>query len=68
MTITFEEVRQKLIEQGVATSAQSLNCTMGYFLRWQTGETLDFTKSSVAVQRARLRKIGIDIKKPYSAY
>ncbi|WP_407604761.1 phage/plasmid replication protein, partial [Pseudomonas aeruginosa] len=32
---------------------------------WKEGETFDLGKSAVQVHRARLRRIGIDIKKPY---
>lgn len=66
MNMTYDEIKQKLLDEGIVTSIQAANATLGYAMQWVHGATFDFTKSSTRVHRARLRKIGLDIKKPFT--
>ena len=65
MVITFLEIPDLLIEQGIVGSTSAANSAAFYAARWAYGEAFDLSKSQVSVNRARLRKIGIDIAKPY---
>ncbi|MGN9399952.1 phage/plasmid replication domain-containing protein [Pseudomonas syringae] len=58
------EIMSRLKATGI-TNTNSRNVTTAYAFRWACGEVFDQNKSSFKVVRARLRKIGIDIAKPY---
>lgn len=66
MNIT--EVSRLLESEGVVTHANSVRTTAMYFQLWKEGASFDLSKKQVQVHRARLRKIGIDIAKPYSDF
>lgn len=66
MPILWLDIPEMLLAKGVVTNSYAAQTTMRYALLWMEGAPIDFAKSSSKVQRARLRKIGIDIKKPYS--
>lgn len=66
MPILLLDIPDILLAKGVVTNAYAAQTTMRYATLWMLGHALDFSKSATNVQRARLRKIGIDIKKPYS--
>jgi len=65
MIIDFVDIPKILLERGVVKSISAANSTSVYAVLWAQGGHLDFSKSQVAVNRARLRKIGLDIAKPY---
>ncbi|OLU26962.1 hypothetical protein BVH03_15305 [Pseudomonas sp. PA15(2017)] len=65
MPISLLEIHQRLISDGIVSSEASANATLVYAVKWMEGFPLDFAKSAVKVNRARLRKLGIDIAKPY---
>lgn len=60
-------ITQHLIEEGVCKSVQAAGRTAGYAYEWMHGATFDFNKSAVQQHRARLRRIGIDIKIPFDS-
>ena len=60
-------ITQHLIEEGVCKSVQAAGRTAGYAYEWMHGATFDFDKSAVQQHRARLRRIGIDIKIPFDS-
>jgi hypothetical protein len=62
--LVSEEVSAELVRKGVLTHPNAINTTLVYLTQWMSGSEIDFTKSSVKIHRARLRKIGIDIKDP----
>lgn len=66
MPILLLDLPDILLAKGVVTNDYAAQTTMRYAARWMLGHPFDFSKSATNVQRARLRKIGIDIKKPYS--
>ncbi len=65
MPILWIDLPEILISKGVVTNSNAATTTANYAAMWMQGATLDFSKSAANVHRARLRKIGIDIKKPY---
>lgn len=65
MPILWLDIPEMLLSKGIVTSSYAANTTAGYAVRWMQGAKIDFSKSGPNVHRARLRKIGIDIKKPY---
>lgn len=64
MQIAFLDVQKLLISKGIVNSIAAANATSIYLIQWAEGFTFDTSKSSFAVHRARLRKIGLDIAKP----
>lgn len=64
VTRTFLQLKSDLQSSGVTSSA-ALNSTIGYAALWTSGDTFDLEKSSIKVVRARLRKVGVDIGKPF---
>ena len=58
-------ISQELIRQGICKSMQAAGRTASYAYEWMNGATFDFNKSAVQEHRARLRRIGLDIKTPY---
>ncbi|WP_259642164.1 phage/plasmid replication protein, partial [Pseudomonas syringae] len=54
------------VSQGICSGEASANATMVYVFMWMEGQSFDLSKSAVKVHRARLRKIGLDIGKPYA--
>ncbi|MFY1662834.1 phage/plasmid replication domain-containing protein [Pseudomonas sp. Pseu.R1] len=60
-------ITQELISKGVCKSVQAAGRTAGYAYEWMNGATFDFNKSAVQEHRARLRRIGIDIKMPHDS-
>lgn len=62
--LDFENISEQLISSGVVSSTHAANCTAMYALQWMHGAKFDFSSSRVRTHRARLRKIGIDIKLP----
>lgn len=66
-TLNVSEVLERLRSEGVVTNTHSLHTTCIYFQLWKDGHMPDLTKSQAQIHRARLRKIGIDIGKPYKS-
>ncbi|EMQ9995328.1 hypothetical protein N1H82_006593 [Pseudomonas aeruginosa] len=66
MPILWLDVPAMLLAKGVVSNSYAASTTAGHAALWMEGSPIDFTKSSSKIHRARLRKIGIDIKKPYS--
>lgn len=64
MQVKFSEVPDLLLSKGIVSSEHAANSTALYLIKWSEGLLFDRSKSSVAVHRARLRKIGLDILKP----
>jgi hypothetical protein len=62
----FKDVVSKLLSESLVTNVSAAHATASYFQLWKEGESFDLDKSAVQVHRARLRKLGIDIGKPYS--
>lgn len=60
-------ITQELISKGICKSVQAAGRTAGYAYEWMSGATFDFEKSQVQEHRARLRRIGIDIKLPHDS-
>lgn len=65
MLIDLLDIPDLLLERGVVGTTSAANSTTMYAVRWAQGAELDFAKSQVSLNRARLRKIGLDIAKPY---
>jgi len=65
MQIRFSDVPQMLIDKGIVSSLSAANTTALYLVMWAEG-SIDSSKSQVSIHRARLRKIGLDILKPYT--
>ncbi len=57
----IEDISDKLIREGICKSTQSANSTALYVFKWMGGTVFDLNNSSVQLNRARLRKVGIDI-------
>lgn len=62
----FKDVVSKLLSEGLVANVSAAHATAAYFQLWKEGESFDLDKSAVQVHRARLRKLGLDIGKPYS--
>lgn len=58
----LQTIADRLLESGICDTVRSANTTAQYALLWSCGQTFDFNKKQVQTHRARLRKIGIDIK------
>ena len=63
----LETVAERLMTEGIVENTKAANTTAMYALNWSHGMEFDVTKAQVKVHRARLRKIGIDIKFPFDA-
>lgn len=63
----FKDILRQLEENKLVPSRTAAHVTAGYYQLWVEGETFDLTKSQVQIHRARLRKLGIDIGKPYQS-
>lgn len=63
----LETISDQLISNEVVSNVKAANTTAMYAIQWSNGKTFDFTKNQVKVHRARLRKIGIDIKNTFDA-
>lgn len=63
----FSTVADTLLEQKIVKSRQAANATQLCVMQWMHGHRFDFEKSQTKTNRARLRKVGIDIKLPYDA-
>lgn len=50
----------------ITPSLPSANATFVYAVQWREGASFDLAKSAVKVHRARLRKLGIDIARPFA--
>ncbi|WP_223810599.1 phage/plasmid replication protein [Pseudomonas coronafaciens] len=66
LTIKLLDIPDILLSQGIVSSLHAANATFVYVVRWMEGSEFDLAKSAVKVHRARLRKIGLDISKPFS--
>ncbi|QGT82097.1 phage/plasmid replication protein [Pseudomonas coronafaciens] len=61
----FREIASRLVSEGVVSGRAGALSTAAYYQLWKEGEVFDLSKSQVQIHRARLRKLGIDIAKPY---
>ncbi|WP_164329130.1 phage/plasmid replication domain-containing protein [Pseudomonas viridiflava] len=66
MTIKILDIPEILLSQRIVSTSHAANATFVYVVRWMEGADFDMAKSAVKVHRARLRKIGLDIAKPFS--
>ena len=66
MPIKLLDIHYRLITEKVVSSDTAANATLVYAIKWMEGVEFDLSKSAVKVHRARLRKIGLDIGKPFS--
>lgn len=66
MPIRLLEIQPLLLEKGIVNSIAAANATLVYAIQWMEGVEFDLSKSAVKVHRARLRKIGLDIGKPFA--
>jgi hypothetical protein len=64
-SMELESISERLISAGICEGTRAANTTAMYALEWAHGKQFDFHKSQVKTHRARLRKIGIDIKDTY---
>ncbi|EPM43265.1 MULTISPECIES: phage/plasmid replication domain-containing protein [Pseudomonas syringae group] len=55
-------ISEQLILEGVCETTKAANTTAMYAIEWMSGKTFDFKKAQVKTHRARLNRIGIDIK------
>jgi len=55
-------IADTLINEGVCKDYRAANTSAFYVFNWMHGQTFDFSKRQVQEHRARLRRIGIDIK------
>lgn len=62
--MNLQTLTETLLSEGICKSTQSANSTALYAINWMNGEKFDLNKTQVQTNRARLRKIGIDIAKP----
>lgn len=60
-------ISEQLVAEGICKSKQAATRTALYAMEWMHGKKFDLNLSSVQEHRARLRRIGIDIKLPYDA-
>jgi hypothetical protein len=65
MPIKLLDIHSRLISDGIVSSEASANAALIYVVKWIEGCSFDLEKSAVKVNRARLRKLGIDIAKPF---
>ncbi|WP_119691260.1 phage/plasmid replication protein [Pseudomonas oleovorans] len=65
LPITLLDLHDAILAE-VADSVPSANATFVYAVQWREGKTFDLAKSAVKVHRSRLRRLGIDIAKPYA--
>ncbi|WP_199775731.1 phage/plasmid replication domain-containing protein [Pseudoalteromonas sp. T1lg22] len=65
--MNLESISQQLLSNNVCGTTKAANTTAMYALEWSHGKIFDFSKSQVKTHRARLRKIGIDIKNIFDA-
>lgn len=66
MPIKLLDIHARLLFEGIVTSDASANAALIYVVKWMEGQVFDLQKSAVKVNRARLRKLGIDIAKPFT--
>jgi hypothetical protein len=66
LSIKLLDIPDLLLSRRVVTTVSAANATFVYVVRWMEGVEFDLSKSAVKVHRARLRKIGLDIAKPFS--
>lgn len=62
--MTLETISEKLISESIVDTTRAANTTALYAYNWFNGQKFDFQKNQVRIHRARLRKLGIDIKRP----
>jgi len=65
LLLNIKDVADCLIAKGVVTHTHAVNTTAMQYQLWKDGYKFDFSKSQTQIHRARLRRIGIDIAKPY---
>ncbi|MBM0138233.1 phage/plasmid replication domain-containing protein [Pseudomonas cannabina] len=63
--MSFREVTRRLVEQGILSSTKAAYSTSVYYQLWVEGEQFDLNSRSVQTHRARLRRLGFDIARPY---
>jgi hypothetical protein len=62
----YETVSETLLRLGIVDNTRAANLTATYHNNWMHGQKFDLNKSQVQIHRARLRKIGIDIARPFN--
>ncbi|EWH08087.1 Phage/plasmid replication protein [Catenovulum agarivorans DS-2] len=61
-SMDIQTISEQLISEDIVTNTKAATTTAYYVYEWMNGKKFDFSKSQVKTHRARLRKIGIDIK------
>ncbi|QGT82101.1 phage/plasmid replication protein [Pseudomonas coronafaciens] len=65
--MTCRELIETLLSRQIVSSQLSAYSTAIYYQLWREGCVFDSSDRSVQTHRARLRKLGFDIVKPYVA-
>jgi len=63
-SMTLEGIGERLLRMGIVDSTRAANTTALYAIQWMHGQTFDLKKSQVKINRARLRRLGLDIARP----
>jgi hypothetical protein len=66
-SMELQTITERLVSEGACSNTRSANATAMYAILWANGQQFDFAKRQVKTHRARLRKIGIDIKSEFDA-
>lgn len=66
MPIKLLDIPPRLLAEKIVPSTAAAHATLVYAIKWMEGVEFDLSKSAVKVHRARLRRIGLDIAKPFS--
>ncbi|MFK5856649.1 MAG: phage/plasmid replication protein [Bacteroidota bacterium] len=60
--MSLENISERLLRLGICSSTKASNTTAMYALMWMSGKRFPCIKSQEKVHRARLNRIGLDIK------
>ncbi|WP_371321888.1 phage/plasmid replication domain-containing protein [Pseudomonas ficuserectae] len=66
--MSFREVTRRLVDEGILSNTKSAYTTAVYYQLWIEGEDFDLSSRSVQTHRARLRRLGFDIARPYTPH
>lgn len=61
----FRSVCRSLVDNRICNDNKAAYVTAAYYQLWVEGESFDLESRSVQTHRARLRKLGFDIAKPF---
>ncbi|WP_225932861.1 phage/plasmid replication domain-containing protein [Pseudomonas oryzicola] len=63
--LNCRELVERLLSDGIVTDQRSAYVSAIYYQLWREGQSFDVSDRSVQTHRARLRKLGFDIAKPF---